>query len=330
MKSLSLKTLWHSIQGLLQQKNIRRLLYAAIVLLSVAFIAYAIYKNWHELTSQKWNIDYRNIILATVLHPLGMLPTIVAWHKLLDALGVHKPFRTNLRVYALSSLPRHIPGLVLYVTSRTLMYQEQGVSTGIILVATGAETALLALTGFVLSFLILMKTSAIIGQFTAIRFLLPIAVILIFILIISTPILNSLFKRLVSRWNLENPPRLVQKQLIQSLLWMFVAWGGGGMLLFILVRAFSTLDWSYLPMMIGIWGVAGAVSLTIGIGVSGMGLREVTLGALLSLVISPLAAIVVAVAFRLVLTLGEFLWVLLFAWMTKTAPQDSGRQLDRK
>lgn len=95
---------------------------------------------------------------------------------------------------------------------------------------------------------------------------------------------------------------------------------GGGLLLFLLVRGFIPVEWSTYPVMVGIWGMASAVGLTIGIGVSGMGLREVTLGALLSLVIPPLTAVVVAITFRLVLLVGEFMWVLLFAWITKSVP----------
>ena len=98
---------------------------------------------------------------------------------------------------------------------------------------------------------------------------------------------------------------------------MFIAWIGGGTLLWILVRGITSIGWELLPTMIGIWGAAGAVSLTIGIGIQGLGLREVTLGAILSTIISPLTSIVVAVAFRLVLVLGEFLWVFLFSILIK-------------
>jgi hypothetical protein len=123
--------------------------------------------------------------------------------------------------------------------------------------------------------------------------------------------------KFLSRKNLEQPSQFSQKKLIISLLWMFIAWGGGGLILFTLAQAITPINWSLIPLMIGIWGAAGAVSLTIGIGIQGMGIREVTLGALLSLIMPPITAIVVAIAFRLVLTVGEFLWVAFFAWITK-------------
>lgn len=321
MAHVSLRNIWHFIQERMKQKVVRQVFYLLIVLLSLAFIGYTIYKNWNELAAQKWDIRWWNVLLATVLYPLGMLPTVAGWHKLLEALGVRKPFRLNLRLYALSSLPKHIPGLVWYVTSRTLLYQEQGVSIGIILAAIAAETALLALTGFILSVLVVVRSSAVFSQFAGLQVILPLAVILVLGVVLSTPMVNRISQALTRRGKLEQPLHLKQKELLLSVFWMLLAWCGGGVLLFILVQALTPLSWSYLPMMIGIWGVAGGVSLTIGIGISGMGLREVTLGALLSLVISPLGAIVVAVAFRLVLTVGEFLWVALIAWLIKTPPR---------
>jgi len=59
------------------------------------------------------------------------------------------------------------------------------------------------------------------------------------------------------------------------------------------------------------------VSLTIGIAIQGFGIREITLGALLSTIMPPLFAIVLAIAFRLLLTAGNYAWALFFIWMTK-------------
>jgi hypothetical protein len=102
---------------------------------------------------------------------------------------------------------------------------------------------------------------------------------------------------------------------------MFIAWFGGGLILFVLTQAIYPMEFSKLPALVGAWGAAGAVSLTIGIGIQGLGIREITLSALLSLLMPPILAIILAIAFRLVLTAGEFLWVLLFIWLTKKPPK---------
>jgi hypothetical protein len=109
-----------------------------------------------------------------------------------------------------------------------------------------------------------------------------------------------------------------------TLLVMFIAWAGGGLILFVLAQAIYPLSWSMYPALIGAWGAAGAVSLTVGIGIQGLGIREITLSAILSLIMPPVIAIILAVVFRLVLTVGEFLWVMLFIWLTKKPPEKIG------
>lgn len=320
---------WSWFSQLIRQKRVWRIFYISILILSLVFIAYAVYRNWNELRAQKWEINYLYIFLSIALFPLGMLPTVAAWHKLLESLGVKKKFSKNLYVYALSSLPRHIPGLVWYVSSRTLMYQEEGVAAAPILAATALEVVLLAITGFITSTLLFLRGSAALEQFSALQFVIPAALILGVGLIFSTPVFNKLMPKLLKRWYHDQPLSIQRGSLLVCLVWMFVAWFGGGLLLFFLVNAFVPLSWAYYPVMVGAWGLASAIGLTIGIGISGMGLREVTLGALLSLVIPPLAAVVIAVGFRLVVTVGEFLWVFLFSLITKSVPRKpAGRTND--
>jgi hypothetical protein len=317
MNTLSLKTCWQFFKKLLQQKVVQQILSVFIILSSGVFIAYAIISNWNELRTQRWEIDFRYILLAISLYPVGMLPTAAAWHKLVQAFGIRESFRTNLRIYSLSSLPRHIPGFVWFVTSRTLLYQEQGIPTAVTIAATGVETGLLALTGFIIAISLLLFEMDSFSGFSAIRIVSPLAVFFLILLVASTPKLNKLLYTFLSRKNIEKIPQLNQMDLVWSLVWMFVAWSGGGLLLFILSRAIVPVQWSLLPALIGMWGIAGAVSLSIGVGIQGLGIREVTLGALLSTVFPPVVAIVLAIAFRLALTIGEFLWVVILVWATR-------------
>jgi len=311
------KNRWQSLRNLLKNNLVRRLLYILILLASGIFIAYAVYTNWSEFKTQQWNFDYRYIIFAILIYPAGMIPTATAWHKLLRSMGVECTYRTNLRIYSLSILPRHIPGFVMFVTSRTLLYQDEDVPTSVSVTATGIETVLLAITGFIISILLLFLGDHLTSRFSIVRFVAPIAIILLLVFVAWTPALNRLLEKILARRGIERVPQLNQKDLVFSLLWMFVAWGGGGLILFVLVQAINPISLSLLPVMIGTWGAAGAVSLSIGIGIQGLGIREITLGALLSLVMPALTAIVLAVAFRLVLTISEVIWVAIFTWITK-------------
>jgi glycosyltransferase 2 family protein len=316
---------WTLIQTRIPPKTMRHIIYAGIVVVSLGFIGYAVIKNWSELQSQKWNVNYAYILLSLLVYPAGFLPTTVAWHMLLKAFGVHKPYLTNLRLYAQSSLPRHIPGFVVFVTSRSMLYKQENVPNVLTAVATGIETLLLAITGFITSLILMtigFREVPFLANWTWI--LLPAALILLGLLLWPRTF-EILFHKAMKRWGKSDIQPYRQKDLVKSLVWMFIAWAGGGLILFVLAQAITPLPWTRLPVFIGIWGAAGAVSLTIGIGIQGFGIREVTLGALLSTFLPPIQAFALAVAFRLILTLGELIWVIFAIWITRsTSPSRKG------
>lgn len=303
-----------------QDPKTRRYLFFGIFLVSIVFISIAIYANWNELSAQDYHFDFRYIILAVLLYPAGMLPTAISWHTLLRTLGIHLPIRTNLRNYSLSALPRHIPGFVWYISSRSLLYKEDNVSATRIVTASAVDIILLALTGFLSALMLLVSGIGIADELNSIRTAAFIAIPILLLLIISIPLVNRLLPYFLQRRGVTDIPNINQGYLILTLLAMFIAWAGGGLILFALAQAIYPLSWSFYPAMIGAWGAAGAVSLTIGIGIQGFGIREITLGAILSLIMPPVLAIILTIVFRLVLTAGEFLWIMLLIWLTKKPP----------
>jgi hypothetical protein len=300
-----------------------------MLLVSIVFIAYAIQANWNEFREQEIQFDYRFIVLSVLIYPVGMLPTAASWHSLLQTIGVSLPFRTNLRIYSLSSLPRHIPGFVWYISSRSLLYKEENVSAATTLTASGVEVILLALTGFLSAFMLLISGIGLSTEFDSIRTAVYLAIPIIILLIISVPLVNRVLPYLLRRKGFSSITKIHQRKLILTLFLMFIAWFGGGLILFVLTQSIYPMDFSKLPALVGAWGAAGAISLTIGIGIQGLGIREITLSALLSFLMPPILAIILAIAFRLVLTAGEFLWVLLFIWLTKKPPSKLEGQIPK-
>lgn len=297
----------------------RRLASLAILLLGGVFIAYVFYSNWGQLQAQRIELNYSYVALAFLMYPVGMLPTAAAWHALLRALGVPTGFRVNLRIYSLSTVPRNIPGFVWFIASRSLLYQEQDISAALVAAASVVETLFLALTGFIVAGLALLSFGGALPAYMGvIRFAPLVAAVLLVVLVAGASALNALFQRIHPHQQIgQVVAQLSKRGVIIALLWMFMAWSGGGLLLFILAQAIVPLDWALLPVVIGIWGAAGAVSLSVGIGIQGMGIREMTLTALLGMLMNPIVALVLAIAFRVLLTAGEFLWALIFIWITR-------------
>ncbi len=315
--SRALKQRVKSLFDYFRKPSARRWLYGIVAILSVAFIGRAILTNWAMLSRQTWHLDWRFVVLSILLYPLGMLPTVIAWHMLLRSLNIPVSFLDNLHFYSLSILPRHIPGGVWYVSSRSMLYQDIGISGTRIVVATGIETILLSLTGAITSLLWFSLTKTVNERFRPLQIIALLAAIGIIVFLLWTPSFNRILQRIQRRWEFLQHIQIKQKEILISLLWMFVAWIGGGLLLFLLASGFLQINWQLLPNIIGVWGGSGAISLSLGALIQGMGLREITLGALLSTMMPLLDAAVIAIAFRLTLTAGEILWIPLFLWGAK-------------
>ncbi len=315
-----LYSFWKFLYSALQNPLTRRILFAITLLISIILITFAIRANWNEFRAQDIQVDYRFIAFAVLIYPAGMLPTAASWHMLLRTTGVTLPFRTNLRIFSLTTLPKRIPGFVWYISGRSLLYQEENIPAATTLTASGAEVILLALTGFLSASLLFLSSIGRSDALESVRTAAYIALPIFLLLIISVPLVNRLLPYFLRRRGFTSIPQIHQGKLIITLLLMFIAWFGGGLILFVLTQAIYPLGWEMLPAMVGAWGAAGAISLTVGIGVQGLGIREITLGGILSLLMPPIIAIILAILFRLVLTAGEFLWVLLFVWLTKKPP----------
>jgi uncharacterized membrane protein YbhN (UPF0104 family) len=304
----------------IQKRGVRIGIYALILILSVFFVVFVAYRNWNQLSAQKWNFNLWYLGLSFFLSALGWIPSITAWHYLLKGIGVHLPYRTNLRYYCLSAIPRHVPGLVLYFTSRTILYQDDGISPKTTIVATIIETLMLSMTGFIISLIIFLFHIELLQQYSIVLIAAIISIIIILGIQFLSPLLKKLVILIIRKKEIE-PPQLDRKLLFATLVWMAVAWIGGGIDLFLFTRSMIYVDWTLLPLFVGIWCAAGAISMTIGIIVTGFGIREITMTGLLSLYIPPLAALSVSIGFRLaIMTVAELLWTLLLLWLAKMLP----------
>ena len=292
----------------------------SIMFTSLIFVIYAIYSNWQHLKAYDWQIHPKYLLLAFLFYPFGMLPTAAAWHQLMRMLGGEPSWRINLRFYSLSSLSRRIPGMIWHVASRLALYHNRQVSPMLTITATALEVVFLALTGFTIYLLTLAITSTKIHP--GLRIIVLIAAALFTASILWMPSLNRISGRLLRRFHVDQIPELHRGDIVKLVGLMVSAWIGGGIILFVLTQGLTQLPLSidYLVMTIGAWSASGAVSLTIGVLVQGAGLREVTLSALLSATMPLPIALIVSIAFRLLILIGETAWALIFTWITRCYP----------
>jgi len=132
--------------------------------------------------------------------------------------------------------------------------------------------------------------------------------------VLKPSLLDRLFAPLGKRlgWEYGGAAQVGFRDIVVWFSLYFVSWMNGGLILYWMVQAFyADLAPALLLPFCGFVALSGLVGICLSFIPGGLGLREVTLSALLSFYLPAPVAVGAAVAFRFLLWLGETLFALL-------------------
>jgi len=312
-------TRFKKLKTFINDKKKTTLIFQILYAIGALFILYMIKQNWNQFVLSISQIKILYIIIPFFLYPLGMIPSAVAWHFLVKLIDRNRILIKDFYLYNLSIFSRHIPGYVWFLGSRSLIYKEENISSVNTIFLTLLETILLSITGFVMAIPLLWSNRYLFPDNTFVLILIFCSLMIFALLLLSLKPSKLLMSRLSKKILSEEfiIPQLKNNNLLFSIISMILAWIGGGILLLFVIRSFIPVQIGFVLFASGIWGFAGAVSLSLGLIVQGLGIREITTALLLSIILTPLQAATASVIFRLLLTVGEIFWVLVFTAILK-------------
>ncbi|MBN1661678.1 MAG: hypothetical protein JXA93_25005 [Anaerolineae bacterium] len=281
----------------------RRRAQIAIVSIFVTFIGLAVYQNWSELQAYEWRADVRYPLLALVTFPLAYLPNAWCWHRIISRVSTQQGARANAHIYFLSSLGRYVPGGIWHIAGRAYWYRDRGVPAYQIVIASVWENTIVVVSGLIVYALLTPGLQILGGVGAAVS-------------AVALPaVLNRLVEGAGKKLGLSSGSvRAVDVVVLYGAIG--VAWAVGGGILWLVINAVFPLEVAAAPAVIAAWGLAGAVGMVAGVLVGGLGIREITIGALLGQIVPVPVAIVAAIGFRLVVTASEMVWALALSWLT--------------
>ena len=292
-----------SVLDVVRSPSFRRKAQAAIVLVFVTFIGLAVYRNWSDLQAYEWRADVRYPLLAFAAFPLAYLSNAWCWHRIISRVSTQEGVRANAHIYFLSSLGRYVPGGIWHIAGRAYWYRDRGVPGYQVVVASVWENTIVVVSGLIV-YALLTPGLEILGGAAA---------------VISTLVLPAVLNRVVGgagkKLGLRSGSvRALDVVVLYGLIG--VAWAVGGGILWLVINAAFPLEVAAAPAVIAAWGLAGAVGMVAGVLVGGLGIREITIGALLAQIVPVPVAMIAAIGFRLVVTASEMVWALALSWLT--------------
>ncbi len=283
------------------------------VLLSLAVIARVIWGNWDLLSGYNWQLRPVYLLYALIFFGLDFFLALWAWHLLVARLANYHNLRQSIKIYLYANLARRIPGSVWYIASRALLYQAEGVSKTSTSLLSGLELAFFILSGVAATLLTLPFWQPALRSQSQISLLeqeplLGVLLIPLALLLVHPRVLGWLWRKVSPEQD------ILALSWRDTILWLGVyilTWVLGGGVLFSIINLFYPLPLNHFIMIVGIWSLAGVVSLAGFITISIFGLREISLALLLTLVMPGPVALVIAVTIRLIWLSGELITSLL-------------------
>jgi hypothetical protein len=298
--------------------KIRKVLLVLGIGISITLLGNQLYQSIVTLKSGEVELfNYWALAAAAFCMLVGILQQINAWYLLMRGLKIKLPFHDSRVGYALSFLARYIPGSVWgYLGRGEWLYQKYGISF-----VDASVSSILEILLSVLACILIIGISRIVFE-RKIIFVYALAVIIPLLswILFQNPYSKKKFDEILKRFRKGYTyPAIPFKAWMAVLILLSTNWFYFGLSLGLCGVAFGEWNFFYtvdnLLLFTGDFAIAWIMGFLAFFLPSGLGLRELLIGELISnqIGVSPQIANAISIAMRLVASMGEIFSVVLLA-----------------
>ena len=273
-----------------RKRIVKRVLQVLLIVVIFYFLARNLYVNWNKIVKYDWNINYYFLTYSFVLFVVGSILIALGWNLILRMLGGRLGCKRALKIFFITDLAKYVPGKVWTIVGKVYLCAKEGIP----IAKTSASVVIQPLIQVIAGILIFLvslpfwtKTNDFMNQLYFFLPLIPIGLIVLHPAIM-TKILNFVLTRLKQK-----PIELNIKYkdiLLILLLWCGL-WILTGIASYFLIISIYSFPVSELPVVIGIFSIAGISQF---LTPSGIGVLEGVLTVLLGLYVPVHIAIFIA------------------------------------
>jgi hypothetical protein len=264
------------------------------------------------LTDQDWSVlavllrerDHPQVTLLLAAALLTMMTgpglALLAWRRILFESGPPVSLIRVVRVFFVVYFVKYVPGKVPGVLAAARAATANGLTVSRALLTSALGMLLTGVTGLSVG---LLAGGQVLGGHT------------VWLVLAAAPVILVVGRPGVLRWVARAAARLVRRPELgwpmadravrAAVAWQTLAWLVSGLHLWLLAVAMGADPARALPLCVGVFGVASVVGVGAVVVPDGLGVREALISGALALVLPVPSAVAVAVASRLVVTVGE-------------------------
>jgi uncharacterized membrane protein YbhN (UPF0104 family) len=284
---------------------------AGLLVVAVGLAVYGLASQWTEVQAALDRLDAADIAGATVSAVAGLGCMLLAWRALLTDLGSPLPLPAAVRVMFVGQLGKYVPGAVWALAAQVELARDYDVPRRRSATASLVGMAVTLVVGLIAAGVTLPLVSAhAVRQYWWVLAIAPLAAICLHPAIIKFGL--DLVLRVLRQAPLEGS--VSRGGMTRALAWTTLGWLCYGAHAWFLISVFSGKGKGVgevggaFALSLGAYALAWAVGFLIVFFPGGIGPREVALIAVLAPVMSSASALVVALASRVVMTIGDLAW----------------------
>ncbi len=291
-------TVWGGARRLMTSRVVRW----GFVAVTVGLGGYAVAREWTSVRAALGSLGILPVAAALLSVLAGLFALMMAWRRLLAALGSPLPVRAAARIMFIGQLGKYLPGSVWPVLAQMELghtyhvprHRSASASVLIMLLSllTGLLTALVALP-------FVAGSTPYLWAFLAA----PVLLVLLHPRVLNRALDRLL--RLARQPALETP--LTGRAMVASLAWAFASWILFGLQIWLLATRLGAPEGKTALLAVGGFAFAWSVGFLVVFAPAGAGVREVLLVAALGPVLGAGAATAVALVSRVLMTAGDLL-----------------------
>lgn len=288
------------------------------VLAAAGLGGYAVARDWSQVRAGFADLGPAVVAGAFGLVLLSLLASMLEWRSLLTAAGSRVPLAPAARIFFVGQVGKYLPGAVWPVLAQMELGQAQRVprrrsaSVAVITMLVALAAGLLVAALCTLAALTGSTTAGYGWAFLAA----PVLLVALHPRVLN-PALDRLL-RLARRPAQETP--LTGRAVIAATLWSVLYWVLSGASVWLLAQRLGAADGRTFLFATGGFAFAWCAGFLVVLAPAGAGVREVVLVAALSPVLDTGRATAVALASRLLTTIGDLLVAALSAWFGRARP----------
>jgi uncharacterized membrane protein YbhN (UPF0104 family) len=279
---------------------------AGLLIAVVGLAVWGLVSQWPQVQQALDKLNGWEVAWSGLCVVAGLGCMMMAWRTLLADLGSELPLTAAIRVMFVGQLGKYVPGAVWAVAAQVELARDYQVPRRRSVTASLVGMATTLVAGLVVAGLTLPLTSAgAVRKYWWVLAVIPVVLACMHPRVVKFGL--DLVLRVARREPLEKAVSL--RGMGRALAWTFIGWACYGMHAWFLISQFARGSWPHvLALSFGGYALAWAVGFLVIFFPSGIGPREAALIAVLAPVMPAASALVVALASRMVMTIGDLLW----------------------